>query len=739
MPPAAYSSPSPPPVHLAYQPPVVVPSAVSSVSSVSSPISASVSGPTTATSAVSAIDDILHSFSTNNRPTYHSTPPASTPSSSASSPTPIASLQHADVLRQREQDKLLSLVASVRNSRTAVDLSSILSLAFLQTQPTAFLDVARYFLAVDGLPVLVDWLEQCYAAFLRDTAPQQLPPLPPPDTATIPPQLVDSTLVTLLQAMYRLAVYQRMETRARMPRRSSLLGVLHAMLTHPREEVRELALRLFEHYQVLFGGVDVILPPVVPPGIGGGQQPPLSVTGAMRLEFEIFLAGEQQKLLLLSQQQQQQHLSAHSTHPQPQPAVYSISPDPTATLGPPLYTSDRSISPSAFLSVSPMPPTTERSPSPFRPVISPVQPLTNGATVGDATSVHVRNEFVKHDHNDGHGGVADLMTFPLPLHPSPTLSIPAAPTLPPMGSVVPLLPPMSPDRMITVSASLMCPICEEVATSDLANYQHVLSIHQRLLCVACALMFTTEDELYSHFESHPSNDTDAASSHACGLCGLSFTTEEALSLHHHIHVMNRRGKDKQQLIVKKKKRKQPVAEEKESGGSPTKKAKKDKGGEEDDEEDGADEEGGGGPGARFPPAICSHPSHPMPLSFACDEDLQSHSGTAHSIYYCFAIDCGAKLSTADELAEHLRTHVQATVAAAGGSTSGTSLPGHCVYCGVVWSKKVTKTEHMHRHDKPFRCSFCPMRFARRTRWRAHIKRKHPQEWAEHTPLLETSK
>ena len=665
---------------------------------------------------------------------------------------------------------MASIVDSIRSSRTAAaDLSSLLSVAFLQTQPSAFLDIARYFIASDGLSCLLDWLEKCYAAWLRDTAPMsQQSQLPQPiDAAAIPAQLVDALLAALLQSMYRLAVYQRPETRARMPRRPSLLSALHALLSHPREEVRELSLRLFEHYQVLFGGVDVVHPPVLPStGSGSGQQPPLSVGDAMRLEFELFVTSEQQKVLHLTQQraaaaaaqqqQQQQQLSAYSSHQQSQHSqqqqhpAYGISPDLT-TLGPTLYNNDRSMSPSAFLSVSPMPPT-DRSPSPSRPVISPVQPLTNGSTATDSTAAHVKNEFVKHDHNDGgnnnHNPV-DLLNFPLPLHmPIPLAAFTTATSAVP--STAPPQPPSSPDRMTTVSASLMCPICDHVSTSDLANYQHVLSTHQRLLCVACALSFASEDELYTHFESHPSNDTDAASTHACGLCGLSFTTEEALSLHHSMHVMDRKGREKQLLILKKKKRKTPTTaasagttEEKDGkaeggGNSPSKKAKKDKG-EDDEEEDGADEEGGGGPGARFPPAVCAHPSHATPLSFVCDEDLQSHSGTAHSIYYCFATDCGVKLATVDELAEHLRSHVQAAVVAAGGSTSGTSLPAHCVYCGVVWSKKVTKTEHMHRHDKPFRCSFCPMRFARRTRWRAHIKRKHPQEWAEHTPLLETSK
>ena len=752
MPQPSYTAVPPPPVHIAYPPqqqsPAPRPSSHSSASSVSSPTaSSSVSAPTSATSAASAIDDILHSFASAARPPFHSTPPASGRSSSASSPTPLASNQPSpSQQRQRETDRLVAVVASIRNCRTASELSSLLGIACLQTQPAAFLDVARYLIAADGLSVLVVWLEQTYAAHVRDSTPasQHSPLSQPADGGAVPGPLVDTLLLALLQSLYRLAVYQRQESRARMPRRSTLLPLLHALLAHPREEVRELALRLFEHYQVLFGGADVVPQPVLPSSASGQQ--PLSVGNAMRLEFELFVANEQQKLLLqqhaaaaVQQQQQeqqlQQHLSAqYAQQQQSQPyqhAQHNHTPDPASTLGLPSY-ADRSISPSAFLSVSPLPPN-ERSPSPPARMSPPIPPPMSQSTAHDASAAHVESE----QYSDGGGGTSDMPAFASPLH----ASSPVTPVPQSAAAIASPPPPSSPERLLAVNASLVCTVCEHVSASELANYQHALSAHGLLLCVACALTFPSEDALYSHFEAHANNDPDEESSHACGLCGLSYTTEEALTLHHTIHVMDRKGKERTHLVVRKRKRKAAPAaaeavESNGGGGSPVKRARR----EEEEEEDGGDEEGGGGPGARFPPAVCSHPQHAQPLSFACDEDLQSHSGHAHSLYFCFAPDCGAQLHTADELAEHMRAHVTAAVVAAGVSVGGgTQLPASCAYCGAVWSKRVTKTEHMHRHDKPFRCSFCPMRFARRTRWRAHIKRKHPTEWEQHTPLLETSK
>lgn len=277
--------------------------------------------------------------------------------------------------------------------------------------------------------------------------------------------------------------------------------------------------------------------------------------------------------------------------------------------------------------------------------------------------------------------------------------------------------------MIACIASLSCPLCGETFSTDLLTYHHVLSTHHLLLCVLCALAFDNEQSLYSHFDCHNHSSESATAQHACGLCGMSFVSEDGLTLHHTVHTIDRKAR---QHVNKKKKRK--VID----GDSPSKKRVK-----EDDEEGGSADEGEGGNerANRFPPAICSHPSHTTPLCFTSDEDLQSHQSTGHSLFQCFAVDCDTFFPSASALSDHLiRAHVSKSEEAK--EAKGGIVPSHCPYCGLVWSKKTPKTEHLHRHVKPFHCVVCTMRFARKTRWRNHVKRKHPNEFKSHAHVFE---
>ena len=296
--------------------------------------------------------------------------------------------------------------------------------------------------------------------------------------------------------------------------------------------------------------------------------------------------------------------------------------------------------------------------------------------------------------------------------------------------------PPSPNSAMMFSAafaSLSCPVCGECFTTDLNTYHHVATQHQLALCILCALAFPSEELLYAHFEGHNHAAEQADAPHACGLCGVSFHTEDGLTLHHQVHVIERKAK--QQYTKKKNKRKLAAASSTEERGSPSKRVKKDEEEDEAADADGGDDDGGGGPN-RFPPAICSHPSHPSPLCFTSDEDLQSHASAAHVTWQCFANDCDSFFGSQHALDEHI---VKAHVLTSRDYQAGSAVPPHCSFCGVIWTKKTPRTEHLHRHEKPFHCLCCAMRFARRTRWRNHVKRKHPEDFKRHSAIFEGTK
>ena len=305
---------------------------------------------------------------------------------------------------------------------------------------------------------------------------------------------------------------------------------------------------------------------------------------------------------------------------------------------------------------------------------------------------------------------------------SPSISAATPPQSAQSPSPIPASPHSPPPTYTAAYASLSCPICGETFNTDLATYHHVSNVHYVSLCTLCCLCFPTEELLYEHFEQHNHAQDMADAPHACGLCGVSFHTEDALTLHHTIHTIDR--KPKAQFNARKK-RKPTTADDR---GSPSKKSKK---AEEDDDGGGDDDDAGGN--NRFPPAICNHPGHPSPLVFASDEDLQSHSITAHLYLHCFSPECELTFAKAEALADHL---VKAHVLTSKDYSAGGPVPPHCPYCGMIWTKKTPRTEHLHRHEKPFTCVICGMRLARRTRWRNHAKRKHPEEFKRHSALFE---
>ena len=668
------------------------------------------------------------------------------------------------------------------------------------SEPPLFLELSHRFVSSDGLGFLVLWFGRAFDAWQRQTATPNLAPSSSSfsDPSFIPPQLTNQLLLNVLKAWYRVSVYQKERSRRTVPSQPELFAQLRALMLHPVTEIAELAQGLLELYQPQHSAAQQqqSSPPAsaasssAEPAIESNSSPSsssaatssssssssplsfpasdlpaaavhamsspapqdglLSVTARIQQEFELAQAAQEQmqQLQRAEDQAAAAMTSITSAVGSASPAAsHSPPPDPAASRSPPAI---RASLTSAHSRPAPSPPAA----SPARPATPSLPPLESAMTHAE----HAAALQAAYDTAAAANGFATSASSPrasfqsIPTgtairSPVPVMAIvKSEPFLPPPPAAAATPPsPPSPDgeadRSTAALASLLCPVCGETASSDLVNYHHVSSVHALLLCVGCALTFPSEKELHAHFDLHNHSVEGPDAQHACGLCGMAFQAEEALALHHGVHTVERKAALPGLVVRKVKKRKLAAATE-EAKGSPhraAKAAKKEKesaAAEDDEAEDG---DGGGAGVNRFPPAICSHPSHSCPLFFTSDEDLQSHSVTAHALHLCFAADCGSDCASAAAFAEHLAQHAIAAAPVAVLGVTGGAAPAHCPYCGVVWTKQTPRTEHMHRHEKPFSCPACPARFARRTRWRNHVKRKHAKELSQQPKIFEVAR
>ena len=528
-----------------------------------------------------------------------------------------------------------------------------------------------------GLVFICDWFEAAFCAWARDTARGEDVAFHTARTDSIQPELTNELLQHLLRAWYRLSVYQQQLSRAQLPHRPHLFLMLKALVSHPSADVSDLAAGLLVLYQPDMSAEVQALVQAAPSAASSTSNPATTTPGAPTTVTALIRAEFE-----LARAAEEVHRQLTQGE---EKANVQLADADTNGFGPGVA-----------------------SPSP-----------TPAAAVA---------EMKRGDDGDRAAS------------PQPSSSAPSASPVPPLSvsasspAIIPPSPPSpTPATFTAAFASLACPVCGECFSTDLHSYHHVANDHHLCLCTLCALAFPTEELLYGHFETHNHAAESADAPHACGLCGVSFHSEDALTLHHSVHLIERKAKQ-QYSKRKAHKRKHPTEDR---STSPSKRAKK--GGDDEDEEGGGDDDegeaGGSGPN-RFPPAICSHPSHPTPLCFSSDEDLHAHSMVAHVTWLCFANDCEERFGSAQQLAEHiLRVHVVASRE----YTTGAPAPPHCHYCGVVWTKKTPRTEHLHRHEKPFHCPKCGMRFARRTRWRNHVKRKHPDDFKRHSAIFEGAK
>ena len=544
-------------------------------------------------------------------------------------------------------------------------------------EPSFFLDLSYRFASTSGLTFIADWFEAAFCAWARDAAKGGAVAFHTAKADLIDPELTNELLHHLLRAWYRISVYQQQLSRNNLPQRPHLFLMLRSLIDHPTADISDLAAGLLVLYQPDMTAEVQALAQAAP-SASAPSEPSAPITGGQSTVTALIRA--EYELARAAEEAHQQLMQGEATANAQLKDANSNGSDPADVTSVP----------------------------------APIAAVT----------------VVEHKGQEEGGRATSPSPFPSSSTPSasPVPSLAVSSSLPP---AVPASPPSPPSTFTAAFASLACPVCGECFSTDLHTYHHVANDHHLALCTLCALAFPSEELLYAHFETHNHAADSADAPHACGLCGVSFHSEEGLTLHHSVHLIERKAK---QQYSKRRKRK-AVTEDRTA--SPSKRTKK--GGEEEEEEGGGDDDdgdaGGSGPN-RFPPAICSHPSHPTPLCFSSDEDLHAHSVTAHVSWLCFANDCESIFNSAAQLADHI---VRVHVLTSRDHISGGPVPPHCPYCGVIWTKKTPRTEHLHRHEKPFHCPKCGMRFARRTRWRNHVKRKHPDDFKRHSAIFEGAK